>query len=174
MSNTCKKVYVLNIKLVAKLLIFYLSTDPQANDDFETFTENLKLNLENLVQRNLFLVVAIGDFNAKSSNWFCQDNTNFKGDAIENLTTLFGLQQVIKEPTNILDTSSCIDLIFTSKPNLIIESGVHSSLHSNCHHQIIFTELNLEVVYPPPYVWKVWHYKDANTELIRGAINEFN
>ena len=25
---------------------------------------------ENLVQRNLFLVVAIGDFNAKSSNWF--------------------------------------------------------------------------------------------------------
>ena len=25
-----------------------------------------------------------------------------------------------------------------------------------------------------PYVWEVWHYKDANTELISRAINEFN
>ena len=41
------------------------------------------------------------------------------------------------EPTQILHNSSeCIDLIFTSQPNLIIESGVHPSLHSNCHHQL--------------------------------------
>ena len=124
------------------------------------------------MQRNPFLVVAIGDFNAKSSNWFCHDKTNFEGDAIENLTSQFGLHQVIKEPTHILDTSSsCIDLIFTSQPNLITESGVHSSLHSNCYHLIIFAKFNLEVVYPPS--WEVWHYKDANTELIRRAINEF-
>ena len=74
---------------------------------------------------------------------------------------------------HILSTSSsCIDLIFTSQPNLITESGVHSSLHSNCYHLIIFAKFNLEVVYPPS--WEVWHYKDANTELIRRAINEFN
>ena len=146
----------------------------QSQDDFETFTGNLELNLENLVQRNPFLVVAIRDFNAKSSNWLCQDKTNFDGDAIENLTSQFGLHQVIKEPTHILDTSSsCIDLIFTSQPILIIESGVHSSLHPNCHHQIIFAKPNLEVVYPLPHVREVWHYKDANTELIRQAINEF-
>ena len=37
---------------------------------------------------------------------------------------------MIKELTHVLDTFlSCIDLIFTSQPNLIIESGVHSSLH---------------------------------------------
>ena len=82
---------------------------------------------------------------------------------------------MITEPTHILDiSSSCVDLTFTSQPNLIIESGVHSSLHSNCHHQIIFAKFNLEVVYPPSYVWEVWHYKDANTEFIRRAINEFN
>ena len=75
--------------------------------------------------------MAIGDFNAKSNNWFCHDKTNLDGDAIENLTSQIGLQQVIKESTHILDTSSsCIDLIFKSQPNLIIESGVHSSLHS--------------------------------------------
>ena len=55
--------------------------------------------------------MAIGDFNAKSSNW----KSNFEGDAIENLTSLFGLHQVFKEPTHILDTSSSfIDLIFKS------------------------------------------------------------
>ena len=58
------------------------------------------------MQRNPFLVVAIGDFNAKLSSWFCHDKTNFEGDAIENLTSQFGLHQVIKEPTHILDTSS--------------------------------------------------------------------
>ena len=136
---------------------------------------NLELNLENMVQTNPFLVVAIGDFNAKSSNWFCHDKTNFEGDAIENLTPQFGLHQAIKEPTHILDTSSlCIDLIFTSQPNLITESGVHSSLHSNCHHSIIFAKFNLEIVYPSPYVREVWYYKDANNELIRRAINEVN
>ena len=79
------------------------------------------------------------------------------GDPIENLIFQFGLHQVIKELTHILDTSSssCTDLIFMSQPNLIIESGVHSSLHSNCHHQIIFAKFNLEIVYPPPYVWEV-------------------
>ena len=141
----------------------------------ETFAEKLELNLENLVQINPLLVVAIGDYNAKSSNWFCHDKTNFEGDAVESLISQFGLHQVIKEPTRILDTSfSCIDLIFTSQPNLIIEPGVHSPLHLNCRHQIIFAKFNLEFVYPPPYLQDIWHYKDANTELIRRAINEFN
>ena len=60
--------------------------------------------------------MAIGDFNAKSRNWFCHEITSFEGDAIKNLTSQSGLHQVIKEPTHILDTSSSSsssnDLIF--------------------------------------------------------------
>ena len=97
----------------------FLSIDRSAShsqDDFETFTENLKMNLENLVQIKPFLVVAIENFNAKSINWFCQDKTSFEGNAIENLTSQFGLHQVMKEPTHILDTSSLsIDRIFMSR-----------------------------------------------------------
>ena len=75
----------------------------------ETFAEKIELNLENLVKINPFLVVAIGDYNAKSSNWFCHDKTNFEADAVESLISQFGLHQVIKEPTRILDTSfSCM------------------------------------------------------------------
>ena len=30
-------------------------------------------------------------------------------------------------------------------------SGVHSSFHLNCHHQLVFAKLNLSILYPPPY-----------------------
>ena len=70
--------------------------------------------------------------------------------------------------------ASCIDLIFTSLSNLIIDSGVHSFLHPNYHHQIVYAKFNLEITYPPPYLREVWHYKDANIELIRRAIYGFN
>ena len=125
-------------------VLFFYRSPSQTQDDFQIFTENLELNLENLMLTNPFLVVAIGDFNAKSSNWFCRDKTSFEGNAIENLTSQFELHRVIKESTHILDTSPlCIGLIFTSQPNLIIESGVQLSQHSSCHHKIIFTKSNL-------------------------------
>ena len=40
----------------------------QSQDEFEKFTNNLELNFETLFQKSPFLVVAIGDFNAKSKN----------------------------------------------------------------------------------------------------------
>ena len=85
------------------------------------------------------------------------------------------MHQVIKESTQILHvSSSCINLIFASQPNLITESVVHPSLHPNYHHQIIYAKFNLQIYYPPQYYREVWHYNDANTELIRRAVNQFN
>ena len=87
-------------------------------------------------------MVVIGDFNGKSKHWCSQDSTNFEGITIKNVTSRFGLSQIIKEATHILESSSsCIDLIFTTQPNLVVESGVHPSLHPNCHHQIVFAKL---------------------------------
>ena len=147
----------------------------QTKDEFEKFIDNLELNFETLCQNNPFLIVLIGDLNAKSKNWYCHDKSSHEGNSIENVTAQFGLQQIIKEPTHVSNTSSsCIDLIFTSQPNLITDSGVHSSLHPNCHHQIVFAKLNLHIVYPPPYLQEIWHYREANTGLIRRAIKEFN
>ena len=45
-----------------------------------------------------------------------------------------------------------------------MESGVHSSLHPNCHHQIVFAKINLKIYYPPPYEREIWHYEKANAE----------
>ena len=94
---------------------------------------------------------------------------------VMSLMSQFGLQQIIKELTHILhNSSSCIDLIFTSQPNLIIESGVYPSLHPNCHHQLVNAKFNLQIYYPPQYYREVWYYKDAYIEFIRRGIDGFN
>ena len=73
------------------------------------------MTLEPLAQKNPFLLTAIGDFNAKSSNWYNKDKVNFEGNRTENVTSQFGLHQIINEPMHILpNSSSCINLIFTS------------------------------------------------------------
>ena len=55
-----------------------------------------------------------------------------------------------------------------------MESGIHSSLHSNCHHQIVFVKLNLSILCPPPSTRTMWYYENANTELITRAIDQFD
>ena len=54
---------------------------------------------------------------------------------------------------------------------MMTESGVHSSLYPNSHHQIIFSKFRLKILYPPSYICDAWHYKDANTDLIRRLID---
>ena len=57
---------------------------------------------------------------------------------------------------------------------MVVNSGVHSSLHANCHRQIVFAKFDLKVYYPPPYKREVWHYQEADAILIRWAIHGFN
>ena len=80
--------------------------------------------------KNPYLTVVIGYFNAKSHNWFKGDKTTASESKLEIMTSYYGFTQVTNEPTHILeDFSSCIDLIFTSQPNVALDSGVHSTLN---------------------------------------------
>ena len=65
-------------------------------------------------------------------------------------------------------------MVFTSQPNMVIGSGVHTSLHSNCHHQITCSKFDLKIFYPPPDERTVWHFKHANSDHIKGAIGMFD
>ena len=76
----------------------------QSQDQFEFFKENLELNLESVVKNNPFLVVLIGAFRVKSSNWCKNDITTTDGKGIENISSQFGLPQIINEPTHILES----------------------------------------------------------------------
>ena len=68
--------------------------------------------------------------NINSKNWYINDKTATEAVKIEFVTSQFGLHKIINEPTRVLEnSSSCIDLIFTSQPNLVVDSSVHPSLH---------------------------------------------
>ena len=103
------------IKMKDKLCNFitlYRSPN-QCQDDFESFINNFELNLDPVMTNNPFLTVILGDFNAKSSLWYNNDITTYEGSKIDGVTSQFGLQQIIKEPTYIIGvSSSCINQIW--------------------------------------------------------------
>ena len=52
-----------------------------------------------------------------------------------------------------------------------MENGVFPSLHVKCHHQIVYSKLNLNVVYPSLYQCLIWDYNKANVGSIRKSLN---
>ena len=146
----------------------------QCEYDFENFCNNFELTVDAVSATNPFLIVAIDDFNAKSSNWYTGDTTTCEGSKIEAITSQFALQQIINETTHIQGISlSWVDLIFSSQPKLVTSSGIHSSLQQNCHHQISFAKFNLKVYYPPPYEREVWHLRKRIPIISKGPSMDF-
>ena len=139
------------------------------------FLENFEKLLYQIQQFRSSFVVILGDSNAKSKSWWNKDITSNEGSQIDSLATTYGLQQLISDPTHILPNSStCIDLIFTDQLHLVVDSGVHPTLHTNCHDQITFCKFNLIIEYPPPYQCLVWHYKIANANSMKQALYQVN
>ena len=127
--------------------------------------------LSDITFSNPHFSIILGDFNARSNNWWQDDTQTSEGSRIDYPTTSYGFQQLISERTHILKNSSfCIDLIVTDKPNLITDSGTHPSLHPNCHHNITFCKVNLKITYPPPYRQLVWDFKRANISSTKKTV----
>ena len=117
-----------------ELIINYDRSPSQNMAEFETFVKNLELNLELIFIKNLYLTVVIVDFNAKSHNWYKYDKTTASGTKPEIITSHYGFTQ--NEPTHI---GGCFILYrsyfyISAKFNMVLDSGVHSSLHPNSHH----------------------------------------
>ena len=71
-----------------------------------------------------------------------------------------GFHQIINEVTLVLEKPlSYIDLIFTSQTNMVVDSGVHASLHPNCQHQIPYAKFNLKIHFLPTYEQEKRHYR---------------
>ena len=140
-------------------------------DEFDSFINNLEKLIIDIYSRKADFVLMIGDFNVKFCIWSINDTTTPEGTQIDAITSLYGMKQLISEPAHILQQySSCIDLIFTNQSNIVMDSDVDSSLHSKCHHQIIYSKLNLKTEFLPPYTPKSWNYNRAETDLTNRAI----
>ena len=68
------------------------------------------------------------------------------------------------------NSSSIIDLVFTDQPNLSANSGVHASLHPNCHHQIKNSSFNLNIYYTPPYQRLIWTIKRLIQKILENPL----
>ena len=47
-------------------------------------------------------------------------------------------------------------------------------MHPHCYHQIVYAKFNLQIYFRSRYLREVWYYKDANTDLLKRGISEFN
>ena len=91
--------------------------------------------------------------------WWENDHENEEGKLFAPITSELGLQQLICEPTHFIgESKSCIDLKLINQPNLFLETGVHPSLHEQCHHHIVFAKITADNLAPPPYNRKIWFY----------------
>ena len=52
----------------------------------------------------------------------------------------------------------------------MVVSGKHPSFNPNYHHQIIHTEINLQVEYPSLYQRHAWNYAKPNMDVTLSAL----
>ena len=142
---------------------------------FQVFLSNCKKLHSQIQCDNPFATFYTGDFNAHSQLWWPDGDTNHEGMEIENLFTSLGLSQIISEPTNFEPNKnpSCIDLIATDQPNLILDCGTRVSLDACCHHHIIYCKVNFKIPPPLQFERKIWHFNRANTAAIKRSMTNF-
>ena len=73
----------------------------QNQDQFDQFDSDFSdhLTLDNYVHSNPFLLLVIGDLNAKSKNWYPLDKIPYDINKIDTITSHFGFHQLIIELT---------------------------------------------------------------------------
>ena len=143
--------------------------------NFQAFLLNFSNLYAKIKAENPFAAFFTGDFNAHSKYWWTDGDTTPKGSEIEHLLSSLVLSQVISEPTNFEPNKnpSCIDLVITDQPNLILDSGTRVSLDPYGHHQIIYCKVNFGILPPPPFDRKIWHFNRANLAAIKKSMTNF-
>ena len=127
------------------------------------------------MQKSKQKILFTGDVNAHSHYWWPDGDTTPESTEIGHLLSSLGLSQVICEPTNyeLNKKPSCIDLVITDHPNLVLDSGTRASLDPYCHHQIIYCKVNFRLPPSPPHDRKIWHFNRANSAAIKSNMTNF-
>ena len=75
--------------------LFLYRSPSQTRDIFKTFADRFESTLDSIINKNSFLIVALGDFNAKTTNW-CNNNINsYEALKTDIITSQFGLKQIM-------------------------------------------------------------------------------
>ena len=94
--------------------------------------------------------------NANFSKWCASDKNNTAAIESDNITTTSDYNKMIDKPTHYVnESSSCVDLIFSSNVNLRKNCDVEQSLYETRHYYIICITKNFNIPHSPPYVRKI-------------------
>ena len=146
----------------------------QNSHEFNVFQEKVNEMIELVKNENPHCILVLGDLNAHLKDWYGTSNDEF-GLTFQRIFNNNGLTQLIKQPTYITNNSkTCIDVLATDQPNLALVNEVHPSLHTNCHHQVIFSKFNIICLPPPPHTRHIWHYNRAKPDLMQKAATEYD
>ena len=134
---------------------------PDKSDFFEKFA--IPLEKAWLKTSN---IVLLGDLNCDLSNVSCeQDGLEGHGNSAKLLSifNMFNMHNVIKEATRVtLTTTSLIDLIVTTKKELVRLTGVFPLGISD--HNLIYATFRLKLKRPPPKTVKTRYFKRMNLD----------
>ena len=157
--------------------VLYRNPKDKSNSvEFKSFLKNLENLHEKIKNQKPYAMFFTGDFNAHSQTWYPDGDTNPEGVDLDNLFCDLNLIQIISEPTHFMrDTvnPTCIDLIVTDQPNLVLDSGVRDSLDVTVKHKIVFCKINFKIPPLPKYSRKFWHFDRAREDSIKAAVSEF-
>ena len=132
--------------------------------EFLNFMEKFRDLYSEIISEKRYFLIFTGDFNAHWVQCSPNGDSNNEGTQLNILFSELGLTQLIFERTHFCEhcQPSCIDLIICEQPNLVIDSGVRSSLDQTCKHQITYCKLSIKRPLIPPPKRLVWHYYKAN------------
>ena len=104
--------------------------------EFQNFTTDFHNLHTKIKSEHPFAVFYTGDFNSHSQAWWPLGDSTLEGTDLDDLFTKLGLFQLISEPTNFEPnkTPTCIDLILTDQPNIVLDCRTRASLDHFCHY----------------------------------------
>ena len=72
------------------------------------------------------------------------------------------------------ESSSCIDLIFSSNVSLTKNFSFEKALYETCHHNVIYGTRKFNIPLLTPYFREMWDYENANIGCIPILIYKFD
>ena len=96
----------------------------QNSEQIQSFCDSFDIFINNITSVNPEISIITGYFNGKCSKWYSFDTSDNIGKELDTITSTAGYSQIIEKPTHFRNNSfSCIDLIFTSNPSILVDSG---------------------------------------------------
>ena len=116
-SNSClTECLTLEVTISKKkgyVVTLYRSTS-QTSDKFASFISNFEKLLINITSFDHHFLILLGDFNAKSKSLSVNDTTREDGTILENLTSLYGMKQLISAPNIFYSIPQAASVLFLS------------------------------------------------------------